>query len=1016
MSEIDIIKKIEELLKIKLNNSDIYQLVSIGYLNNSNHKLIYLSLGFCKIDNTKLELIISLLKDLKSLTYLKLNNNRISDIFPLRELKRLKKLNLSNNKIKDISTLKELESLMELKLSDNQISNIFPLRELKRLKKLNLSKNRIKDISTLKELKSLMELELSDIEISDISPLAELKILTRLFLSDNKIRTIFPLKELKRLTELDLTDNEIRDISSLAELKSLTGLFLSDNKIRTIFPLKGLRRLMELDLSDNEIRNISPLKELKNLTELALLNNQITNISPLKKLLRLETLDLRTNPIKKLPKWIIEFNMNIRWEDHFNLHSISFYNNPLESPPVEIVKQGKEAIKVYYESLDLEEILYETKLVIVGRGFAGKTVLAKKLLDINYRLPENEKTTKGVVVIQEPLYLDIKEFENQFKYHLWDFGGQEKYDATHQFFITENSLYLFVTEARQESNYLDFDFWLNTIELFAIDAPVIVVMSKIDERVKELRQTTFKDRYKNIFDFEKVSCADGYEYTIEGLKTTIANATKQLKPIVFPSQKWKEVPNRLQQLAGTKDYISYNDFLKVCGNLNIDENKASVLSKYLHDLGLIIHRKDDLLLKNIVIINTDWCVDGAYKVLDNPNVFENKGFFSENDLKNIWQDEKYHNRQQELLNLMTRYKLCFELRDKSGYIIPNLLPEDQPIELLWDNSDNLFFEFRYDFMPAGLLGRFIVESHAFIRGTSYWKYGVVIEYEGTYALIEELDLDKKISIAVKGRNKKGLLNTIRMFFAEVHKDIKALVPIEMIPCNCNECNHSENPYFYEYTKLNKFLNKGKNTIQCGESTEDVMIQTLIDDILPKPTQVLISDGDLQDFIYELLPNFEHNINCKEGYSYLWRDRECNKEPKFETEIHPYICNLLEIGADSRGIQLSREVKENNGNIDVFFSYTTREEKIVKTCIEIKKAEHPDVETAVGTQLTAYLDGMRSKHGIYLVLWFKNEEYNKPKYASMKELEDAIMQNFPKRYSIKVKVIDCNKPIAPSKIK
>ena len=60
--------------------------------------------------------------------------------------------------------------------------------------------------------------------------------------------------------------------------------------------------------------------------------------------------------------------------------------------------------------------------------------------------------------------------------------------------------------------------------------------------------------------------------------------------------------------------------------------------------------------------------------------------------------------------------------------------------------------------------------------------------------------------------------------------------------------------------------------------------------------------------------------------------------------------------------------------------------------------------------------MKSKQGIYLVLWFKNKEYDKPNYESIEELENAITTKIPKEYSIKVKIIDCNKPISPSKIK
>lgn len=78
-------------------------------------------------------------------------------------------------------------------------------------------------------------------------------------------------------------------------------------------------------------------------------------------------------------------------------------------------------------------------------------------------------------------------------------------EATHQFFITPRSLYLFITEARKESNLLDFDFWLNTIRILSNDAPVIVVLSKIDERDKDI-PAFYKQRFQNIVEVVKTSC------------------------------------------------------------------------------------------------------------------------------------------------------------------------------------------------------------------------------------------------------------------------------------------------------------------------------------------------------------------------------------------------------------------------------------------------------------------------------------------------------------------------------
>ena len=101
-----------------------------------------------------------------------------------------------------------------------------------------------------------------------------------------------------------------------------------------------------------------------------------------------------------------------------------------------IKKQGslqKFSRDIYTENLNIQknklENIYETRLIIVGEGGAGKTSLLRKLLDENAVLPTEEETTRGI---------DIQHYEfkaadgRTFRLHLWDFGGQEIYHATHQ--------------------------------------------------------------------------------------------------------------------------------------------------------------------------------------------------------------------------------------------------------------------------------------------------------------------------------------------------------------------------------------------------------------------------------------------------------------------------------------------------------------------------------------------------------------------------------------------------------
>jgi len=167
-------------------------------------------------------------------------------------------------------------------------------------------------------------------------------------------RIISPLKGLTQLTYLDLDNNQIVELSPLKDLTQLTQLDLFNNQISDLTPLKNLTQLTGLGLSCNQINDLSPLKDLSGLIDLNLNNNRINDLSSLESLKKLQHLDLTNNPIEELPSWITDFDMDIQWEAYFG-GGIVLYNNPLKKPPIEIVKQGTEAIKKYFAQLPEKE-------------------------------------------------------------------------------------------------------------------------------------------------------------------------------------------------------------------------------------------------------------------------------------------------------------------------------------------------------------------------------------------------------------------------------------------------------------------------------------------------------------------------------------------------------------------------------------------------------------------------------------------------------------------------------------
>ncbi|MCP4151513.1 MAG: hypothetical protein GY757_27465, partial [bacterium] len=173
------------------------------------------------------------------------------------------------------------------------------------------------------------------------------------------------------------------------------------SKLGDISALQFLTQLEMLRLNRNQLCDISVLQSLKQLNSLRLDTNQLCDICVLKSLTQLTTLDLRHNKITHLPTFVTQWNMEINCENYGKMGTISLHDNPLENPPVEIVKQGKEAIRSYFAEMEkASTLLLQAKLLFVGSGEVGKTTLMRTLTEPDFQLSEDyigkEPTTHGI--------------------------------------------------------------------------------------------------------------------------------------------------------------------------------------------------------------------------------------------------------------------------------------------------------------------------------------------------------------------------------------------------------------------------------------------------------------------------------------------------------------------------------------------------------------------------------------------------------------------------------------------
>ena len=196
----------------------------------------------------------------------------------------------------------------------------------------------------------------------------------------------------------------------------------------------------------------------------------------------------------------------------------------------------------------------------------------------------------------------------------------------------------------------------------------------------------------------------------------------------------------------------------------------------------------------------------------------------------------------ELLHLMMRFKLCYEIPHRpKTYIAPQLLSPNQP-QYDWDDTNNLILRYHYEFMPKGMLTRFIVEMHKLIDGDLVWKEGVILQDKNARAEVIEAYYKNEIRIRITGKLKKPLLENIRHEFRKIHESYNKpedppekhrLRYQEFIPCNCTDCKGSQKPTDFDLSDLQARLVNKRDEIECNKDYKYKMVnvRSLIDDAI-----------------------------------------------------------------------------------------------------------------------------------------------------------------------------------------
>ena len=614
---------------------------------------------------------------------------------------------------------------------------------------------------------------------------------------------------------------------------------------------------------------------------IALDNWLISDLSGLSGLMSLQNLDLRKTQVGDLKPILplIEKGVPVVMRENSYGDEINVFECPLNSPPPETVKEGNQAILDYFAAIEESATyLFEAKLLIIGEGRVGKTTLRLKLEDIEAALPPEDLTTRGIDIC--PLPFQMNE-EQEFVMHTWDFGGQDIYQSTHQFFFTKRSLYVLVDDASRDDTRLAQ--WLRKIDVLTDGSPVIVVQNQRAGRSKDVNWKGLLEGFdKGIrtpmeaFDFSLPDEAAREE--LQQLKKRLQQEILRLDLVgmKLPTQ-WVEIRKAVLKLEEEKPYLSQFEYLELCKQLGVEGTKKALdLSWHLHCLGIFLHFRNDPILRNYVILQKEWATNAVYKVFDSPILREKKGRFEREDVGSIWSGEQYQMMHDELLRLMENFELCYRIPDipEEQYIVPQLLPKAQP-DYDFPQGPSIRFEFQYEsFMPDGILSRLIVRLHRYVKNLHLaWQQGVILFSNGTQAeIIEQID-GGKIRIRIHGPEAQFLMGTIVDHLDAIHNKFGSEMIANVkkrIPCNCKNCKAlleaGKVPHFYFYDNLITRRERGKRTVECDvPNYEEVSVQGLLDavfrstegrDRVPARATLLdwIANNQLKDVLEAIAPH------------------------------------------------------------------------------------------------------------------------------------------------------------------
>ena len=629
-----------------------------------------------------------------------------------RCIRSLKTLHIHNTAIEHLD-VSQAESLRTLDLSHNpQLNEVCDLHELLWLDTLRLSHSNLGPVLCLGRLPRLRYLNINNSHVTHLDILGPMERMENLQACRCWLEEVEFIRYFPNLQNLAVTSCRISQLPSLDQHQKLKVLRIAANPIHSLDHVAFPQSLTSISLRKLPLRKIpEQIRELKHL----------------------EGLKLAGMELDELPDWLPELGLNF---NHTKFGSgINLQGTKVAGVDMTIFDQPYETILQWFRDRKVRDgsDLNEVKVIFLGDGESGKTHTIARLLNDGSPVDFHEDSTPGIVITNRDYDLE----DRRVQVHYWDFGGQEILHSMHRIFLTGRTLYVVLLNARDNTQNDRARYWLHNIRSFANEAPVLLVLNKMDQNSNaSINENDLRAMYPALCGVVKLSTLEDprEEFNKKLTDNLLAQIAKMDTIRTFFPARWKKVKDELENMD--EPYIFGDRYQQLCARAQVAGDQQADLLKLFKTLGVSFYYDGDTL-EDYVVLRPDWITNAIYTILFNKQEDTHNGILPHHTIYRLLKpaandgikrvDPNVYYKSHEVkyvLDVLRNFRLSYQMKGEEEFI-PMLCDSNSlAVAAEYANDpETLEFQMEYEYLPNNVLHRLMVDLRGDLATDQVWLTG-----------------------------------------------------------------------------------------------------------------------------------------------------------------------------------------------------------------------------------------------------------------------------------------------------